>query len=215
MLPKDYRRDAIRLVIECNQRPLCLCPTVGENKSRATVWTKPGDSVKALKQAIQAQLNRGNSVNMELLDPVRQVLFDPIEGFELQDNMPHGYTEGTALRLKLRRLPPEPPAGKLPWTGAFEHAQTLARKQVPIPNRPIRDVRLETSIYKSGGTPEIAASFAARETARLQSFADIEGEAMRIPEREWRYIDTASQRPLHAYTAAAGTALVLMQNFRR
>jgi hypothetical protein len=72
------------LLIVCNQRPLCQCPTIGPGKSRLSVFVRPDGTVSALKKAIQAQGSRGSAGNAQLLDPGRQVLFDPTEGHELQ-----------------------------------------------------------------------------------------------------------------------------------
>jgi len=78
------KKATCRLIIVCNQRPLCQCPTIGSGKSQLTVSVRPDDTIGALKKAIQAQGNRGSAGNAELLDPRRQVLYDPTEGHELQ-----------------------------------------------------------------------------------------------------------------------------------
>jgi hypothetical protein len=199
----------MRLVIVCMQRPLCQCPTLGEGKSRLSVFVLPNGTIKDVKLAIQQQLNRNSTMNAESLDPARQVLLDPNEGFELQDHMPHGFRDSQSLRLNLRRLAPPTLLGPSEWNGSFVRAQTLARPQEERPNRPIRDVALETSIFRTGGTKALAASFAVFETRRLQEFADTECTHERVPELEWQQV---TERPAYLKSAAGTAALELRRS---
>lgn len=74
----------IHVIIVCQQRPLTICPTLNSGKTNNVVSIAGHDNIKQLKYAIQDQLNRGSVLNLQLLDPARQILYDPTEGHELQ-----------------------------------------------------------------------------------------------------------------------------------
>lgn len=215
MIKSRRPTNAVMLTIVCKQRPLCTCPTIDDRRSHSNIWIHPSATVKELKLAIQEQLNRNSQTNFELLDPARQVLFDPDEGHELQDQMHVGYQTGTSIKLTLKRLEPLPPPGPAPWTSAFKNAHTLARIALPIPNRPIRDVRSDIEIYKTGGNPAFQHSFAAQATAALNEFANVECDSMVVPLREWKHVDLVSDRSFYSKARAANGALTMMQRTMR
>ena len=78
------KEASTKLVVVCRQRPLCQCPTINGGRAKLAVWVRQQDTVGDLKLAIQGQLNRGNSTNALLLDPARQIIYDPTEGHQLQ-----------------------------------------------------------------------------------------------------------------------------------
>jgi len=209
-----------RLVILCQQRPLCTCPTIGPiggGVAKCAVYVRRTDTVKQLKQAIQLQLSRGSVTNARMLDPGRQVLYDPHEGHELQDGMPHGFADGTELRLTLERIEPPMNLGpSYPWVKSFIDARCLTRKESSgVPDRPIRDVRLEISLFETGGKPELAGSFAARPTAGLAAWAEAEIAGLDVPESEWRRVDGNLSHALVYSTASAPTAAMQLARTRR
>lgn len=197
------------IVIVCRQRPLSLCPTIKGGKTNLRVWVKPDDTVRALKVAIQNQLNRNSPLNRQLLDPARQVLYDPSEGYELQDQMPHGFASGQAVKLSLRELVLPPLNGSPPWNKAFVRACALTAPKEYHPDRPIRDVALETSVFRTGGSPELASSFATRETSLLGTSVEAEIQALRVPESEWNHVDYVAERSVYTKANAAAGGLHL------
>ena len=179
-----------KIWVICNQRPLTLAPTVGNKKgNKIAVFVRPNDTVGGLKAAIQAQLTRGSRLNHELLSPDRQVLYDPDEGFELQDQMPHGFPSGQELKLALKRVELPKAEGPPPWDKAFVRARSLTMRAHPHPNRTIRDAKHEISVFRTGGHPEIKSSFAARESALLQEWAENAIQEMSVPQKEWHHKD--------------------------
>ena len=211
-----------RLVVVCNQRPLCRCPTLTaghrEGGSKLPVWVRPGDTVRQVKVAIQEQLSRSSATNLLLLDPARQVLYDPDEGHELQDHMPHGFRDGVRLRLALRRLEPPPLEGPPPWNKAFTMAKCLTTRTAAMgmPDRPIRDVALETSVFKQGGTPELASGFAREHTALLDQWAEAEISGAAVPDKEWAHVDRApGHTAVYSRVGAPAGALQLARATRR
>jgi len=107
--------------------------------------------------------------------------------------MPHNFASGQRVRLSLSRL--ELPAIDTPppWVKSFQRAKTLTRSANSIiSDRPIRSVALQTSVYRSGGTPDLAHSFAARESLELGSWAEQEIGTLVVPQREWRRLDNTA-----------------------
>jgi hypothetical protein len=200
--PKDA---TTRIVLVCNQRPLCKCPTTsGKAEVKCPVWVRRRDTILQLKEACQAQLSRGSETNGRMLDPGRQVLYDPSEGHELQDHMPHGFADGTEVRLTLRRIDVPMIGPPYPWVAAFVRAKCLTHGEItPVPDRPIRDVQLEISLFETGGKPELASSFAARDTMRLGGWAESEIAGLGVPDSEWRRVDG---NPGHALVTSTRTA---------
>jgi len=197
------------VIIMCRQRPLCLSPTIKAGRKNLRVWVKPNDTVRALKVAIQNQLNRNSFLNHQLLDPARQILYDPKEGYELQDQMPHGFANGQSVKLSLKELALPPLGGTPPWDKAFVRAKALTAPTEYHPDRPIRNVDLETSVFRTGGSPDLATSFAARETAMLGESVEAEIQALGVPESEWNHVDFVSERSVYTKANAAAGGLHL------
>mmetsp|Transcript_39503 Transcript_39503/g.77869 ORF Transcript_39503/g.77869 Transcript_39503/m.77869 type:complete len:232 (+) Transcript_39503:86-781(+) len=206
-----------KIVVVCNQRPLCLCPTIGGgsgNKAKQVVRVRPNDTVKAFKIAVQAQLNRGNQMNFQMLDPLRQVLFHPEEGHELQDQMPHGFKNGQHVKLKLAALIPPSLVAHPPWNKAFDLARSLTVPKGPVSDRPIRDVAMEISVFRTGGTSELASSFAERQSTMLGVHTEAEIQGLGVPETEWRHVNSIAERSVYSKAGAANSASMLVRSSR-
>lgn len=123
--------------------------------------------------------------------------------------MPHGFHNGEKVKLALRSLPPPEPLERPPWNKAFFKSRTLTQPKEDIPNRKIRDVELETAIFKSGGNPELADSFSLNQTLDLEIFAEDSIDALRVPIKEWHHVDHVSERTVYTKSLAAHGALSL------
>jgi hypothetical protein len=152
------------------------------------------------------------------LDPGRRVLFDPTEGHELQVTNETLREMLQSLRLTLSRLHLPAVDTPPPWASSFQHAKTLTRNAgtgSSAPDRPIRAVSLETSVFKSGGSPDQARSFAQREALQLAAWAEASINALAVPESEWRRVDGAAPHAaVYAKAGAASGAVALQQSQR-
>lgn len=122
--------------------------------------------------------------------------------------MPHGFHNGQKVKLSLRPLPPPEPLERPPWNKAFFKSQTLVQYRRDIPNRQIRDVGLETEIFRTGGNPELADSFAKEESELLQIMTEDAIDRLSVPSNEWQYVDSVP-RSVYTKSASAQGALSL------
>ena len=177
------------LTIVSKNRPLCICPTIAPYQGLSKVrGVSPSCTVRDLKVIIQEQLHRNSVVNHKLLAPERQSLCDPLEGYDLRDDMKLKDTNvvnEATLWLKLSgTLPTSGPQRK--WFGSFqrEHSLTVPRHDsMSTQNRKIRSVAMSISIRRTGGTPHLATSFAADETAALETRVISQISRMPVGER--------------------------------
>jgi hypothetical protein len=111
--------------------------------------------------------------------------------------MPHNFASGQKVRLSLSRL--ELPAIDTPppWVKSFQRAKTLTRSA-----NSIVAVALQTSVYRSGGTPDLARSFAVRESLDLVAWAEQEIGTLIVPQKDWRRLDKTAS--LDSITAQLG-----------
>jgi hypothetical protein len=126
-----------------------------------------------------------------------------------KDHMPHGFHNGQKVKLSLRPLPPPEPLERPPWNDAFFKSQTLVQYRRDIPNRQIRDVKLETEIFRTGGNPELSSSFAINESLSLQKYTEDSIDRLSVPATEWHHVDLKSERSVYSKSAAAKAALSL------
>jgi hypothetical protein len=83
----DNKDNMIKIFVVCNQRPVCICPTIGGGsgkKAHFPLNVHRDCTVKLVKLSIQAQLNRNSQLNAKMLDPSVQILVDPEDGHEMQ-----------------------------------------------------------------------------------------------------------------------------------
>eukprot|EP00615_Pteridomonas_danica_P011526 CAMPEP_0114360288 /NCGR_PEP_ID=MMETSP0101-20121206/23725_1 /TAXON_ID=38822 ORGANISM="Pteridomonas danica, Strain PT" /NCGR_SAMPLE_ID=MMETSP0101 /ASSEMBLY_ACC=CAM_ASM_000211 /LENGTH=151 /DNA_ID=CAMNT_0001504397 /DNA_START=218 /DNA_END=673 /DNA_ORIENTATION=- len=126
--------------------------------------------------------------------------------------MPHGFHNGQHVKLLLRPLPPPENLERPPWNAAFIKSKTLQPVKQEFTDRPIRDVKLETAIFRSGGTPDLANSFALKESDDLREKIERDIDVLSVPQREWYHVDTVSERSVYTKSAAPEGALSLARN---
>lgn len=131
--------------------------------------------------------------------------------------MPHNFAGGQSLRLTLPRLDLPAADTSQPWEKSFQHAKTLSRNagSGAVPERPIRSVALQTSVFKSGGAPDLAQSFAPREARQLAAWAEANIGALAVPESEWRLVDGAAPHATVYSKAGAASGAVALQQSQR
>lgn len=81
-------------------------------------------------------------------------------------------------------------------------------------NRPIRDVNLEISVFRTGGTGGLATSFAERESALLGAQTESEVQGLGVPESEWSHVNRITERSVYSKAGAANGAQLLIRSSR-